>query len=233
MKRPLIGIIPPQQNNNSDYWLYRGYSDAVFKAGGLPVIIPVHNDYNIVKCYLDKIKGLLLTGGVDPDPYYFQEEPIPELGHINPERDRFEVEFIKNALEVKKPILAICRGMQILNIVAGGNLYQDLNSQKKNILKHFQEAPRWYPTHKVNIDQNSLLFELFGDTIRVNSTHHQSIKNPAPGYKITAWAEDGVIEAIEKEGDTFVLGVQWHPERMWQKDEKMLKLFEKLITSIE
>lgn len=226
--RPLIGITPSQQKDFTAYFMPRTYSESISRAGGLPIILPYV--FQMVDDYLERIDGLLLSGGVDTDPLIWKEEPVPGMGRIDPDRDRFEISLIKKALERELPILGICRGCQILNVAVGGTLIQDLEKQQEKVFKHYQDAPRWYPTHTVIIEEGTKLYQLFGrKEIRVNSVHHQAIKDVGPGFTVSARAKDGVVEAIEKEGKGFVLGVQWHPEAMWEKDSRFLEVFKRLI----
>ncbi len=178
------------------------------------------------------VDGILLTGGVDLDPMLFNEEPRPDLGRLDPYRDFFEFHLTEIALKKDIPILGICRGCQILNVVAGGTVIQDITTTfgKENILKHQQRAPRWYPTHSVEIKEGSKLEKIFGcNELKVNSFHHQAIKEPGPGFIASAHAKDGVIEAIEGIDYHYAVGVQWHPELMWEHYSLFVKLFRSLI----
>ncbi|QZT33498.1 gamma-glutamyl-gamma-aminobutyrate hydrolase family protein [Caldalkalibacillus thermarum TA2.A1] len=202
--------------------------DAVVQAGGLPFLLPNLWDASCIPEMARELDGLLLTGGGDIDPTLFGEEPHPKLGTITPRRDFFEYHLIRLFLEQNKPVLAICRGCQILNVAAGGDMYQDIGAQhKQKILQHTQLAPRAHASHYVQIEQNSLLFSIIGkERIKVNSFHHQAIRRPAPGFEVSGWASDGVIEAFESKCHRFILGIQWHPECMAvQGVQDALKLF--------
>ncbi|MFZ5626618.1 MAG: gamma-glutamyl-gamma-aminobutyrate hydrolase family protein [Bacillota bacterium] len=227
--RPIIGITCNLVNNGTVHSLNVDYARAVEAAGGMPVILPAA----CTECagqILHMLDGLILSGGGDLDPAFFDEEPVPGLGEITPERDLFELELTKQALKADLAILAICRGMQVLNVAMGGTLYQDINSQLDRVLKHRQEAPRWYASHKVSIKNGSLLSRILQSReVRVNSMHHQAVNKVGYGLKVTAQAADGVIEGVESENHKFVLGVQWHPEAMWAKDPLQLKLFTALV----
>jgi len=230
--RPVIGITPSQQNDFREIVLNKDYAEAIRVAGGLPVVLPIPGSMLdiMVKEYINVIDGLLLSGGMDLDPLSWGEEPLPGLRGIDPERDLFELTLVKEAINNGKPVLGICKGCQLLNIATGGTLYQDLSSRDKESLQHEQKAPRWYPTHNIIIEKDSLLYSILGrEKIRVNSFHHQAIKEVGPDFKIVAISSDGVIESVEKKNGSFVLGVQWHPEAMWQQDENALKLFQKLV----
>ena len=192
------------------------YVESVRKAGGIPVLLPhTPEDADAIAQRLD---GLLISGGPDIDPKLFSEQPVPKLGAICPERDTSEYALLQAFMAAGKPILGICRGMQILNVYCGGTLYQDLGSQytAAPLQKHVQEAPRWFTSHDVSVVQGTKLGEMLqAETIGVNSYHHQAVKDLAPGFVVTATAYDGVIEAIEKPDHVFCVGIQWHPECMF------------------
>jgi len=211
--------------------LQHPHAEAVARAGGRPVILPVLSQVDVVVETLDELDGLMLPGGVDVDPHWYEEDPQPGLGRVEPERDMVELALARQALATGVPLLGICRGAQVLAVAAGGRLYQDLARQLPRALKHVQQAPRWHPTHSVSIAPGSMLGELLGvNSLRVNSFHHQAIRVIPGGFAASAWAPDGVIEAIERQGgDHFVLGVQWHPETMWERHAAALRLFEGLV----
>lgn len=228
-RRPIIGITPSleEENELQNIQLNYIYAAALVEAGGLPVILPPFQEKGLIQECLTRIDGLLLSGGVDVDPLLFQEEPHPRMGRIDPYRDFFELEAVRGIWELKKPCLGICRGCQVINMALGGSIFQDLELQKKEgLLKHTQQAPRWYPTHSVTVKDGSLLHRIYGHSrLVVNSFHHQVVKEPPPHFQIAAWAPDGIIEAIEHTRDPFIIGVQWHPETLWEKDEKTRDLF--------
>lgn len=230
--KPLIGITSSYDRKDSRFVLPEAYVDAVLGAGGYPVILPVSGNIKEVDFYIKKVKGVIFSGGIDVDPLLFGEEPQPGLGEINPERDRFEMMLIKAALEAKRAILGICRGIQILNIACGGTVLQHIPGNIEKPLKHSQSAPKWHPTHTVSVAEGTLLGKIIGTgKTLVNSFHHQAVKKVADGFKISAVSCDGVIEAIENPGYRFVMGVQWHPECMYTHDEKTRKLFEAFVNS--
>lgn len=231
MKRPVIGITASHDNEYREYRLKKKYSEAIYNAGGIPFILPVITEKKLIKLYIEKIDGLLLSGGLDVDPLIYGENPLPTNGSIDPERDLFELDLFKEAHSKGIAILGICKGCQIINIAAGGTLYQDIYNQIEGVLKHKQEAPRWYPTHRVNIDKGTYLYHIIEkEKIRVNSIHHQAIKKVGPGFIVSARSDDGVIEAIEeKNGFRFIIGVQWHPETMWGNYSENYILFKEFI----
>lgn len=212
--------------------LYNGYVNSVIQAGGIPIIIPVTTDKNILKEYIELMDGLIISGGYDVDPARYNEDPHPLLQGTFPERDEFEFTLAKMAMDKEIPLLGICRGHQILNVLNGGTLYQDISLKEGSFIKHAQSSHGTVVTHKINIEKDSMLYSILGDSTMVNSLHHLSIKDLAPGFKIVATANDGVIEAIEKEGDYFAMGVQWHPEVLSEDNESMSDLFKYFINKI-
>lgn len=191
------------------------YVESVIRAGGVPMVIPLTEDPELLAAMLDRVDAVIMTGGEDIDPLrWYGEEPVPAMGSVVPERDAFDIALIKMAVGRNMPVLGICRGHQLMNVAFGGTLYQDIPSQVKgSSVKHRQMAPNYYGTHTINIQKGSLLNKQIGlEKVAVNSYHHQAIKDLAPGFKATAYSVDGVIEAMEKEGSSRVSGVQFHPE---------------------
>jgi putative glutamine amidotransferase len=202
------------------------YISAIEYAGGTPIVLPIVEDQECISSFMDIMDGLLLSGGGDIDPSFFNEEPIPELGNIDPDRDRVEMLLSKAALEQDLPVLAICRGIQVLNVAAGGTLYQDISQHSKEILKHRQSAPGWHASHTIQIEPGSLVYDIFGkQTGRVNSFHHQAVRDIADGFYVSARSLDGIIEAIESKEHRFMLGVQFHPEMMFQHHPEAANIF--------
>ena len=205
------------------------YVEAVEKAGGVPVIMPVVSNEEVIENQIKNIDGMILSGGYDVSPQCYGEEPQQKLEFIFPQIDQYHLKAIEYCKKYKKPLLGICRGMQILNVAYGGTLYQDLSYIEGCSIKHMQRAKRNAPSHTVEISEGSHLYEIMGSKVITNSFHHQCIKNIAPGFKVTAVAKDGIIEAIESEEEDFILGVQWHPEAMIKDSVFMLDIFKKLI----
>ena len=227
--RPIIGISAWPEEKSRWFFVPMDYVHAVQKAGGLPMILPFAEDETQAAEILERVDGLLLTGGVDTDPKYWGEEPCPEMGKIQPERDSSDLAMARVAMTRDMPLLGICRGHQVIAVAAGGSLYQDIPSQIPRCVKHSQDAPRWYPTHTVRALPGSRVAGLLSGSLRVNSFHHQSVKGVPEGFVTTAEAEDGVIEAIESTRHAFVVGVQWHPECMWAHSFNYDPLFRALI----
>lgn len=212
--KPVIGITASTKEGTTT--LKNDNYQAISATSGIPIILPNLLNEGEIETIANCIDGLLLSGGGDIDPTLFNEEPHVNLGQITPERDYFELTLIKNLLEKNKPILAICRGCQILNIAGGGDMYQDIYSQKaETLLQHSQNAPRSHGSHFVEVVEGSLLFKLTqSKRFKVNSFHHQAVREMGEGFVISATASDGVIEAFESAKHRFVLGIQWHPECM-------------------
>jgi len=226
--QPVIGITCGHMTRDVEdrYYVLTANIHAVAEAGGVPVLIPNAGDEDKLAAALDLVDGLYLPGGNDVDPHLYGEEPLRGMGEFDPDWDALDVTAAKMALERGLPILAICRGVQVLNVAAGGTLYQDIPSQIPGSLKHRQEGPRWAASHGIRLEPDSRLARLFGTTsLRVNSFHHQAVKNVAPGFRATAKAPDGVVEAIERVEGPFVVGVQWHPELMVSRDPTHRVLF--------
>lgn len=221
--KPLIGVTCSQKEEQLSVTRY--YGEAVLASGGIPVLLPVTLDLQVINSYGELLDGLLLSGGGDVDPAFYGEEPIRGLGEVCPDRDIFELELCSLFLARQKPVLGICRGLQVLNVALGGTLYQDLVIQHPTGLEHHQKAPKHWPTHKVQVANSSRLHDILKTSeLRVNSFHHQGIKTVADSLKVVAWAADGVIEGVEQEAG-FVLGVQWHPERLWENREEQKRIF--------
>jgi putative glutamine amidotransferase len=221
--KPVIAISASYEDEYA--CLKHEYYQTIVRSGGLPVIVPFFLEQEDVAQLCGIADGLLLTGGPDVDPDYYGEQPIRGLGRITPERDRVELMLAKEFVSKGKPVFAICRGIQLLNVALGGSLYQDINSQL-DPLQHSQKAPRSHLSHRVNAESGTLLSRIAGtDTFKVNSFHHQALKDVAPGLRVAARAEDGIIEAVESEAHPFVLGVQWHPEDTAATDGVSSRLF--------
>lgn len=233
--KPIIGITtfceskPKKVYSSVSY----NYVKSVQLAGGTPVLIPLVEDEEDLDNYLDKIDGLILTGGEDMNPLSYGENPIKEVTFISIERDEQEIKLYLKAVEKHIPILGICRGAQVINVAAGGTLYQDIPVQIKDALGHCPlENPVYNLYHTVEIYKNSKLFQIFVDSnLKVNSFHHQSIKELGKDLNVTAVSIDGIIEGIEHKLEPFIVGVQWHPEDLTVHHPKFIKLFSALINA--
>jgi putative glutamine amidotransferase len=207
------------------------YINAVEQAGGDPVLLPLIEDEDQADEVLDTIDGLVMTGGEDIDPSYYGEEPDSKLETVNAERDKSDNYLLKAALDEDFPILAICRGVQFLNVVCGGTLYQDIPTQYDTDILHRSTDQVDFVYHDIDIVKGSKLADIMGaGTLNVNSWHHQGIKKLGDGLTVVATAKDGMIEAVEKDDATFVLGLQFHPE--WHIDDgdtEFLPIFQTLV----
>lgn len=235
MKKPIIGITSSHEKENGLRNYHRttvsiDYTKGVIEGGGIPIVIPTTGDIEIIKEQLNLIDGLILSGGPDINPIYYGEDFKEKIGVISPERDDNEIKILKEFLKTEKPILGICRGHQLLNVYFGGTLYQDLSYFEMEPLKHRQDLYPELEIHNVAIEKNSILENLYGESIRTNSFHHQAINKLGEGFKVIARSSDGIVEAIEKIDHKFCLGIQWHPEMMVARGNKdMIKIFKLLI----
>lgn len=196
--------------------LNSAYIKALEVAGVVPVIVPPLSGEDAVRVILSRVDGVLLTGGEDVEPSLYGQERIEQCGRSNPERDATEIALVREARELRRPLLAICRGPQLLNVALGGTLFQDIPSQIDGALEHNPKDARGSRVHPVEVDEGSRLAGAVRATsLSVNSVHHQSVRDVAPGLEVTARAPDGVIEGLETPDDEWwVLAVQWHPEEM-------------------
>lgn len=217
------------------YYLGRDYSEAVEAVGGLPVHIPLIPDKDFISALMAELDGILLPGcDSDVDPAYYGEDPHPKLGNVVPEKDETDLLVLAEVERLNLPLLAICYGVQILNVFRGGSLIQDIESQVENCVRHQQGQPAARNSHEITLERDSLLFELSGNNVdekaKVNSHHHQAIRKPGSDLRAVAWANDGVIEGIQDlRPERFILGVQWHPELSWGNDKFSRAIFESFV----
>jgi putative glutamine amidotransferase len=231
--RPRIGITSrkvPYFHRERPYPRYGvavNYLHAVELAGGLPLMLPLSRDPSLLDDYFGTLDGLLLPGGMDVDPVHYGEEPHRLLEEVDPVRDETELYLAKRALKEDMPILGVCRGEQLLNVAAGGSLFQDIGSQSPNeVIRHFQDFAQEWPSHSVEVKEGTLLSQIIPEKkLRVNSYHHQAVRRIAAGFQVSATAPDGIIEAIESTRHGFALGVQWHPELLVDQLDFNLALF--------
>ena len=227
-KRPLIAMSSSYRGDNT-IALRHTYFDAIYDAGGIPVPLERTADPATVARYAADFDGFFFTGGADIDPLYYGEEASADCGEIQPYRDSLEFSMLDEVLRAKKPILAVCRGAQLVNVAFGGTLYQDIHNEYKTDISHRQAEPLLSHSHEVEISDGTPLKELFGENrARVNSFHHQTIKRLADGLKESARSEDGIVEAVYGE-ERFIRGYQWHPELLFAKDSVSQKLFEEFV----
>ncbi len=231
MKRsPIIGLISYSKTISGYSEGFIGnlvsYIYALQAAGAMVIQIPALRDTASLQTIFDITDGILLQGGSDIDPKFYNESPHAKLGPTNNERDEFEIATAKMAIQNDKPLFGICRGLQVLNVAAGGTLYQDIPSQVSVEIDHDQNEAGSSPTHAIHISAQTKLAKIFqSETAQVNSFHHQSINKLGAGLVVSARASDDVIEAVEIPDRRFILAVQSHPERLFQTDEKSQRLF--------
>lgn len=226
-RHPLVGITcgrSVKRNSPTRCHTNEAYVQAILDTGGLPVLLPAV-DPALAGAYLDRVDGLLLPGGIDIEPTRYSAQPHPMLGETDGVRDAFELAITLAAWERRMPLLAICRGLQVLNVALGGSLIQDLPSERPSSIAHRQTEPRPEGTHEVAIEPGSMLARLIGDRCIVNSFHHQALDRVADDLIVTAAAPDGVIEAVESGSRPGILAVQWHPEEMQSTDAAARSLF--------
>jgi putative glutamine amidotransferase len=230
--KPLIGITTSSFTSPTTGWEYnRAYVaciQAIADVGGLPVLIPTSVSDDVLRAIYDRVDGVLLPGGGDVDPEFYGALKHPKTGEADNQRDHVELQVASWALDEDLPLLGICRGHQVLGVALGGKLVQDIPSLVSSELAHdlANVKPRDHEAHSVEIDPSSRLARILGTTrVDVNSLHHQSLEAAPPGACVTAYAPDGVIEAMELPDKKFALSVQWHPEDMYRNDESMKRLF--------
>jgi len=211
--QPLIGITPQYEIGRERAWIRSSYTGAVIRAGGIPVLLDQYEDKAVMEALLPRLDGILFTGGVDLNPKLYGEEIDPKCGEIADVRDAFEQKLMEVVEQYDIPVFGICRGIQSLNVLCGGSLHQHIDNHQS-------------VRHDVEITEGTRLHTIIGKTkINANSFHHQCVKVPAPGLIVTAHAEDGTIEAIERPGERFFVGVQWHPELLSANEEDHHALF--------
>lgn len=232
MKKPVIGLVPLVDYEKESVWMLPGYIEGIFNAGGIPVMLSLTDDPEDIKRYAEMCDGFLFTGGHDVTPSEYGEETLPVCGECCPERDRMERLLLLEAIKEDKSVLGICRGIQLINVVLGGTLYQDLPAQCPSDVIHHQDRPYDAPSHEISIVPGSPIGELLGrETAAVNSCHHQGIKKLSPELKVMATAPDGIIEAVYMPENRFVWAVQWHPEFSHKVNGDSVKIFEAFVQS--
>jgi len=237
-RRPVVGVamqtLPGKPGGElPNCWIMgQRYVEALRNVGAIPWLIPLlPHDPDTMDGIFERLDGIFLTGGVDVDPSRYGESKHPKCGNTDPDRDAIELMLLEHAMAAQKPVLAVCRGIQIVNVAAGGTLYQDVSEQVPAAMKHDyfptpEQPSRSYLAHEISVKGDSRLRELLGDSVvPVNSMHHQAIKDLAPTLRATAFAPDGIIEAVEATNEQFVMAVQWHPEELAESQPGMKRLF--------
>jgi putative glutamine amidotransferase len=225
--RPVIGVTLGDGDEPGVHAMREDYVRSVEQSGAVPVVLPPVSPGD-VPALLDRLDGVLLSGGVDVDPALYEQERHPRLGRVNRRRDDFELALVREGLRRDVPILAICRGHQLLNVATGGTLVQDIPSLVEGQVEHDGRGPRWGRTHRVEVTGPSRLREILGqDALSVNSIHHQAVGRVGDGLVVSARCpEDGIVEGLERPASRFVVAVQWHPESFWNRPDSFQQLFD-------
>lgn len=223
--KPIIGILP-MINAEGHSYIVDSYIPPITKSGGLPLLIPYTEDKECISEYVKLCDGFLFAGGPDIEPWRYGEQKAPECGECTPPRDAVELLFFPEILKSGKPILGICRGSQLINIALGGSLYQDIPTDIGKSIAHRQIEPHNSHSHEAAFDECSPLLAIFGTKrAKINSFHHQAIKELGRGLSVMARADDGIIEAAYAPEHKFLWALQWHPERLFECDEPSKKIF--------
>lgn len=241
MRCPLIGITCSRQMAQAwssispgrvvDY-TFADYGEALSACGAAPVIIPVSPTGPVLEAIIDRLDALLLSGGPDVHPRRYDQMPAVGLGDIDEDLDRMEFEALALAESRDLPILAVCRGIQLLNVFRGGSLFQDIAGQRPESIGHRQQAPPAVATHTVAVASGTMLRRIVvKKTLWVNGRHHQGIQHVGQGLAVAATAPDGLVEAVEDPSKPFVLGIQWHPEGLWRNDPPARRIFNAFVAA--
>lgn len=227
--KPMIGVLPLYDSEKESYWMLPGYMKGIEEAGGIPVMLPLTSDIHMIKTLASSFDGFLFTGGQDVDPKLYGEKEEEFCQETCSDRDVMEKLLFDEILLLDKPVFGICRGLQIINVLLGGTLYQDLQAQfPLREEGHKQQHPYDEPMHRVLIEKDSPLYELMEgrEAMMVNSLHHQGVKDLSPKLAQAAYSEDGLAEAAYMPGKTFIFAVQWHPEFNFHQDPSSFRLFQ-------
>lgn len=231
-KKPVIGLVPLVDEARDSYWMLPGYMKGVELAGGIPVMLPLTDDDASIEKIAEMMDGFIFTGGHDVDPGIYGEAMKSECTALCPERDAMEKKLLPLAIEKNKSVLGICRGLQFINSVLGGTLYQDLDAYHPSEICHRQKPPYDVPAHEVAVVKDSPLHGLLGmETLGVNSCHHQAICVLAPCLEAMAVSPDGLVEAFYMPGKKFVWALQWHPEFMYKVSSESRSVFKAFVDS--
>lgn len=233
MNKPMIGVTPSHDTQTGDISMRPTYLRAVAAAGGIPVVLPLEGSAADRRQLLSLCDGVLFTGGPDLHPFLFGEDTHKSCGNVSLARDSFEMALLKLAMEEKKPILGVCRGLQLINVALGGDLYQDLPTQFSSDFPIAHKQPFHYTTmsHFVDVVPGTRLAAIAGEraSIQVNSMHHQAIRRLAPALTASGFSRDGLTEAVELRDYPWLTAVQWHPEYLWETDETAAGLFSEFV----
>ena len=228
--KALIGVMPLWDDEKESIWMLPGYLDGIQKAGGIPIVLPLSSDEGDLEHLVKMCDGFLFTGGHDVSPALYQEKLLNKSVVCCSRRDAMEKIVLQKVLELDKPLLGICRGIQFLNAALGGTLYQDLPTERPSVMEHHQQAPYDVPVHRVKILKDSPLFQCLGvEELLVNSYHHQAVRRMSPMLKPMAVSEDGLVEALYMPGHSFVWAVQWHPEFSYKTDVSSIQILQEFV----
>jgi putative glutamine amidotransferase len=235
MRKPMVGVVPLFDEDRDSYWMVPGYMKGIEQAGGIPVMLPLTDDEEVIRTLAKTFDGFLFTGGQDVNPAIYGEKMEAICGKPCDMRDRMEAILFKESILLDKPVLGICRGIQLFNALLGGTLYQDLSTQWHPEIQilHKQKPPYDHHVHRVSIIKDSPLYAIFqSESLSVNSYHHQGINKLSNQLACAATAEDGLIEAVYMPQKRWVVAVQWHPEFIFEKDRGHYKLFQEFVFQV-
>jgi len=225
--KPVVGLIPLFDNDKDSYWMLPGYMLSLEACGALPIMLPLSTDTDELKQLADMCDGLLMTGGHDVSPDMYGADASEKCGETCELRDKMEKLLFTEFYELDKPVLGICRGIQLMNVLMGGSLYQDLETEYESDIEHHMSKPYDRVAHKVNVMDNTPLADIIGaGTHGVNSYHHQAVRDVADSVKVMATAEDNLVEAIYVPDKSFIMAIQWHPEFSYKTDGDALKIMQ-------
>ena len=231
MKQIIIGLLGAVDDERTTSVL-RDYTVSVEKSGGTPILLPYTDDEETRESFISLCDGFLFAGGADIEPKYYGEERLPTCERTFEYRDEYDLAMLGRTLETGKPILAICRGMQLVNIFFGGKLYQDIPTERPSEIAHRQTESKYEPSHSVRLIENAPLCELIGKrTMHANSFHHQGVRVLGEGLRVMAEAEDGTAEAVYLEGERYLHAFQWHPERLYPSDADNQNIFKNFVNT--
>ncbi|MBO1308874.1 gamma-glutamyl-gamma-aminobutyrate hydrolase family protein [Enterococcus sp. 669A] len=227
--KPIIGIMPLYDRKKESIWMLPGYVGLIEANGGIPMILPLTDNFDTLDYFLETCQGFLFTGGQDISPELYGAEKLVVCGETHQVRDTMEIYCMEKALEEDTPILGICRGAQLLNVVSGGTLYQDLPTERPTETNHQMKPPYDKGQHEVQLVEGTMLADILDQSsLSVNSYHHQGIKDVGEKLTVTAISEDGLVEGIYLDENQFVLGVQWHPEFFasdTRENQRLIQMF--------
>lgn len=231
--KKIVGVMPLYDDEKESYWMLPGYMRMLEAEGTIPLMLPLTEDKEELDYFLGICGGFLLTGGHDVSPFVYDAQKQPWCGQCCMPRDKMESYILQKSVEADQSLLGICRGIQLMNAFFGGTLYQDLDTEYRSNIDHHMKPPYDRTAHMVDIQKGTLLSDILDSgQIGVNSYHHQAIREVSPDFEIMAVAGDGLVEAISMKAKKYVVGVQWHPEFSYWKDENSRKLVKSFVDSI-